>query len=267
MDDAALSHLIARGAAAHPGIGEPPALRDLLATCLADGVAGIDTRIADLYLAAACTAGDPAAIARLDETLPGTVAPMLVRLGVPHSDRDEIVQRIRVALLVPDEAGACGLARYTGRGELGAYLRSVAVRIALKRLAREEAPSDEVGLLAALPDGGDSPELAVLKERCREHVRRGFAGAIAALAPRERTLLRQHYVDGLTVEMIARLHRVHRATCHRWIEAARIKILRNVRRHLRATLGLAGTELETMVALVRSQLDLSLARQLASGSA
>lgn len=264
--DAAIARLIARGAAEHPGIREPAALRGVLADCLAQGTTNLEARAADLYLATACVAGDPAAIAVLDASLPGAVRPALARLGVPVCDDDEIVQRARVALLVRDAAGACGLAGYSGRGELRAYLRAVAVRIALKRLERETAPPAEPpdDILPWIPGVDDSPEVALIKQRCRGELRTAFAAALARLAPRERTLLRQHYLDGLTVDLLAPLHRVHRSTCARWIEAARVKILRGVRHHLRTVLALDGEQLDHAVALVRSQLDLSLCRHLAS---
>jgi RNA polymerase sigma-70 factor (ECF subfamily) len=268
-DDPAIAGLIARGAAEHPGVREPPALRERLAACIALGAGDLDARAADLYLAAACIAGDAAAIARLDASLPAVVRPALARLGVPASDDDEIVQRVRVALLVRGDDGACGLAGYSGRGELRAYLRAVAVRIALRRLERETAPpaADSRELLTWLPDTADSPELAVVKQRCRDELRAAFAAALDGLVPRERTVLRQHYVDGLTVDVLARLHRAHRSTCARWIEAARVKVLRGVRAHLRTRLALDDDDLEGAIALVRSQLDLSLARHLASRDA
>jgi RNA polymerase sigma-70 factor (ECF subfamily) len=266
-DESTIAHLVACGAARHPGIREPPDLRERLAACIALGTKDLEARAADLYLAAACIAGDAVAIAQLDADLPAVVRPALARLGVPVSDDDEIVQRVRIALLARDTAGTCGLAGYSGRGELRAYLRSAAVRIALKRLERE-APrrSGDDDVLDWLPDASDSPELALLKQRCREDLRTGFASALAKLTPRERTLLRQHYVDGLTVDMLAPLHQVHRSTCARWIEAARGKVLRGVRNHLRARLGLDDAELDAAIAMVRSQLDLSLSRHLASGS-
>lgn len=264
--DAGIARLIALGAAMHPGVSEPPALRQLLAARIAQGASDLEARAADLYLAAACVAGDSAAIALLDASLPAIVRPSLARLGVAASDDDEIIQRVRVALIAHDDSGTCGIARYSGRGELRAYVRAVAVRIACKRLSREALPSpdDPSELLALLPDADDSAELRLLKQRCRDDLRAGFASALAALSPRERTLLRQHYVDGLTVDALGPLYQVHRATCARWIEAARAKILRGIRRHLRASLGLDDADLESAVALVRSQLDLSLSRQLAS---
>lgn len=268
-NDPGIAHLIARGASEHPGITEPPGLRVLLASCIAHGARNLEPRAADLYIASACVAGDPAALASLDARLPALVRPALAKLGMPASDDDEIVQRVRVALFVPNDLGACGLSGYTGRGELRAYLRAVAVRIALKRLERERQPAsaDPSELAAWIPDVSDSPELALLKQRCRDDLRAGFASALAALSARERTLLRQHYVDGLTIDILGPLHQVHRATCARWIEAARVKILRGVRSHLRTSLELDDGDLESAVALVRSQLDLSLQRHLASNHA
>src|SRR5690242_21610199 len=88
--DDAIERLIACGAASHPGIDEPRSLRALLAECLARGGQDLEARAADLYLAAACTAQDPAAIAVLDATLPAVVRPALLRLGMPASEHDEI---------------------------------------------------------------------------------------------------------------------------------------------------------------------------------
>src|SRR5262249_21137283 len=102
------------------------------------------------------------------------------------------------------------------------------------------------------------------KQRCRGELRAAFARALAALTPRERTVLRQHYVDGLTVDALGALHQAHRSTCARWIEAARDKIVQRVRSHLRRTGALDDRDLETAMRLGRSQLDLSLSRQLAS---
>ena len=105
--------------------------------------------------------------------------------------------------------------------------------------------------------------MRVLKDRCRGDLRAAFAVALGELEPRERTLLRQHYLDGLGIDALAPLHRVHRATCARWIEAAREKILRRVKSHLRDALDLPPSDLDSAIVLVQSQLDLSLSRHLA----
>ncbi|MEJ7598887.1 MAG: hypothetical protein WKG01_13345 [Kofleriaceae bacterium] len=220
-------------------------------------------RAADLYLAGACAAGDPAAIAALDTDLPALVRPLLARLGLPFSDYDEIVQRVRIALLSPNDAGEVGIARYSGRGDLRAYVRAIAAKLALKHREREHGPAGADDPLELIPDTNDTPAMRVLKDRCRGDLRAAFAVALGELEPRERTLLRQHYLDGLGIDALAPLHRVHRATCARWIETAREKILRRVKSHLRDALDLPSTELDSAIVLVQSQLDLSLSRHLA----
>jgi RNA polymerase sigma-70 factor (ECF subfamily) len=267
MEPPEIARLIAHGAAVHGGIGEPPALRELLAVCVARGTRDIEARAADLYLAAACVAGDRAAIGLLDARLSSVVRPVLAWIGVPVGDVDEIVQRVRVALLVRDETGSCGLAGYSARGDLHAYLRAVATRIALKRLERETAPpaTNQDEIMGSIPDGHDSPELALFKKCSRSDLRTSFASAVAALTPHERTLLRQHYVDGLTIDVLGQLYQVNRSTCARWIERARVRILRALRGYMRTELGLDREDLDSAIALVQSQLDLSLSRQLLSG--
>lgn len=215
----------------------------------------------DAALAAACAAGDPAAIAALDARLPEVVRPVLARVGLARSDDDEVLQRVRVALFTAAPDGQSALAAYSGRGSLRAYLRAIAVKLALKTIEREGRAGDPVDEILAAE--GDSPELEVLKARCRGELRAGFALAIEELDERERTLLRQHHIDGLSVDVLARLHRVHRATAARWVASARASLLRGIRRHFARSVGLDRAELDSLVALVRSRLDLSLSRLLA----
>ena len=260
-----VDRVIGLGAQAHPTLAATPAVTAWLASRAGAALAAHDpaARAADLYLAAACAAHDAKAIAQVDASLPSIVRPALARLGMPASDDDEIVQRVRIALLSPDASGEVGIGGYSGRGELRAYVRAIAVKLALKRREREGGPPVADDPLELVPDSRDSPELRLLKDRCREDLRAAFAVALAELEPRERTLLRQHYLDGLTVDALAPLHGAHRATCARWIEAARTKILRGVRSHLREVLDLAPADLDSAIDLVRSQLDLSLSRHLA----
>lgn len=264
-DESLLDKVVALGAAAHPTVRASPAVRASLAQQVDLPSRELDARAPDLYLAAACVARDEAAIAILSDRLPAIVRPVLGRLGVPSSDDDEIIQRTRVALLAHDETGACGLASYSGRGDLRSYLRAVALRIALKRVQREASPGpdDATEFLGLLPAPDDTAELALLKHEYRTELRAAFSAGFAALSPRERALLRQHYLDGLTVDLLAPLHQVHRSTCARWLDTARVKVLREVRHYLRRVLGFDDHDLERAVELVKSQLDLSLRRHLA----
>ncbi|MEJ7600991.1 MAG: hypothetical protein WKG01_24005 [Kofleriaceae bacterium] len=263
-----VERVVAAGRAAYPAIVASDELRALIAPHADAALAGGDTRAADLYLAMACARGDTAAIAHLDGTLPSIIRPALARLGGAASDDDEIVQRVRVALFTSTSERKAGIAGYSGRGDLRSYVRAVAAKLALKRLEREEMPSpdDDSETLALLPSDGDTPALRLLKERSRGDLREAFGAAIAALGARDRTLLRQHYVDGSSLDALAALHGVHRATCARWLASAREDILSALRKRLRAALGLEPREIESAIEIVRSQLDLSLSRHLRSRS-
>ncbi|MBA3391685.1 MAG: hypothetical protein H0T89_03525 [Deltaproteobacteria bacterium] len=263
--ESADERLMADGARAYAAVVPTDAIRAFVTARAGAALAAHDptARAVDLYLAGACASGDTAAIAELDAGLPALVRPLLARLGLPFSDVDEIVQRVRIALLSPNDAGDVGIARYSGRGDLRAYIRAIAAKLALKRRERERGPPASDDPLELVPDANDSPAMRVLKDRCRGDLRAAFAVALGELEPRERTLLRQHYLDGLGIDALAQLHRAHRATCARWIETARTKILRRVKSHLRDALDLPPAELDSAIVLVQSQLDLSLSRQLA----
>ena len=214
----------------------------------------------DAALAAACAAGDPEAIAALDARLPGLVRPVLARIGVARSDDDEILQRLRVALFTAGPSGRSAIADYSGRGSLRAYLRAIAIKLALKKIEREDRADDPVDEILA--GGEDSPEMQVLKARCRGELRAAFAVAIEELDERQKTLLRQHHVDGLSIDVLARLHQVHRATAARRVAAARDALLEGIRRYFAGPAGLDRAELDSLVGLVGSRLDLSLSRLL-----
>src|SRR6266545_896857 len=111
----ALDRLIAHGAAAFPAIAQHPEVRAFVAERAPAALRARApiSRAADLYVAAACAAGDPAAIAHVDASLAAVVRPTLARLGLPADDDDEIVQRVRVALLVARESGTRGIASYS----------------------------------------------------------------------------------------------------------------------------------------------------------
>ena len=98
----------------------------------------------------------------------------------------------------------------------------------------------------------------MLRERYREQVRAAIAAAFAALTERQRNVLRQYYIDGLTIDQLAALYHVDRATTARWVIGARTGVLDGTRDRLRAVLGVSSDEVESILRLVRSELDLSL---------
>ena len=213
---------------------------------------------ADLYLAFACAAGDPAAIAAFDRQYMPEVAAYIARTDSDPHVADEVRQILRDRLLVGPSPK---IATYSGKGPLGAWLRTVAVRATLE-IVRARKPHTElegVALRAAAPD----PELDYLKTRYATEVGDAFASVLAALPQKERNILRLYFLEGMTIEAIATMYRVHRMTVSRWIASWREEIFAATQRLLRERLRVSPEELDSLLRLVQSRIDVSIRRYLA----
>jgi RNA polymerase sigma-70 factor (ECF subfamily) len=208
-----------------------------------------ELRTSDLYLATACAHGDARAHQLFEAELLSKVPAFLSRLRLPAFLVDEVKQRLRESLLMPG-----GLAGYSGRGALSSWLRVIAVRTAL-RLQRDLQPATD----AATPEpaGPAGPELEYLKSRYRGEYERAFHEALQSLSDRERLFLRLHYADGLSVDRIGALYRLHRSTVARRLAGHRRKLLEGTRARLQERLKLTVTEFDALLEIVRSQLVLS----------
>ena len=89
-----------------------------------------------------------------------------------------------------------------------------------------------------------------------------FGAALGQLGAREQTLLRYHHVDGLNIDEIGAIYRVHRVTAFRWIEKAKDHLVKATLEGLRAKLKLPPDELDSVLRMIRSQIHLSLVRHL-----
>ena len=216
-------------------------------------------RIDDLYLACALTQGDPSAVGAFEHAYMRDVRVLLDRLLSSRGLAEEVAQSVRQQLLVTSERGPGAIATYGGQGRLRGWLRVIVVREALRvrRRAGVEVPSDD-DVLAAAGTGSVDPELRYMKELYRAEFRAAFGDAMAALTARERTLLRYALLDGLTVDQIATVYRVHRATAARWVVGARDRVIKGTRRALSERLSVAAPEQESIYRLIESQLDLSI---------
>lgn len=257
LDRERLAALVAAARGAWPGVEIDEAVFvDYLAEREGDTV----PHAGDLYLACGCTRGDPAAIAIfLREMVPHIEAAVL-GLGADPAQVDEVRSQLCDALLVGSPPG---IATYAGRGQLRSWVRSIAVRMGMRQLGRTRAAAgagDDA--LAALAADADDPEIEHLKARYGAAFRAAFAEALAALTARQRNLLRQHYLDELTVDQLGALYRVHRATAARWVAAAREALFDDTRKRMIEALGLAPTDYDSILRLLHSQLDLSIQRHL-----
>jgi RNA polymerase sigma-70 factor, ECF subfamily len=120
-----------------------------LARALPPGVtasAGLEQLNTDeLYLACACAHGEGAAIALLEQRCFGKAEAALRRMNPPAPLMDEWRQRLRQALFVAERGRRPKIDQYTGREDLGGWIRTLAVRLALELIepAREVATPDD----------------------------------------------------------------------------------------------------------------------------
>ncbi len=261
-----LRALCAAAAAAWPGIAVAPA--ELVAV-LADKLAGAEPpplevdAIAELHLAVACARGDAAAIAAFDAGyLAPVVSQALASMKLPAATVEDVRATVRDKLLLADGDRTPRILDYAGRGRLRGLVQVTATRTAIDRIRHDER---EVELpagreLAASADVA----LSLIKAQYRAAFATGFANAVAAASRRDRNLLRLHFLGGVTLEQLAQMYGVHRATVVRWLASARESVFGATRAHVAATLHAPSEELDEMFDLVASRVELSVERLLAS---
>lgn len=191
----------------------------------------VTLRARELLLMYACVHGDPRALAEFERRYLPHVARTLRRMKWTPLAIDDAQSVLRERLFFPGGGGRALALGYSGRGELGRWLRSVAVRDAFKERARERRHVDLDGHTDALATEND-PEQDLALHREGATFAAALLRALAALPLRERKLLFRHYYDGMSLEDMARRHRVHRATTARWLAEARESVLKTMRRDL-----------------------------------
>ena len=218
----------------------------------------------DLYLACACAVGDDRAIAAFEAHYASHITAIVSRVKGASTLTEETKQVLRQQLFVATAERRPKIAEYSGRGELLAFLRVVAIRTALGLLRKDKrhaavADTDE---LALLPDHGDDPELLYFKQLYRVEFKASFEQALAELDPRQRSLLRYSLVDGLSIDAIAAVYDIHRATAARQVNKARDALVEGTRAALMARLELSQDDVHSIMRLIRSNVDVSARRLL-----
>jgi RNA polymerase sigma-70 factor, ECF subfamily len=267
--DGRLGRLLAAARAAHPGlaVADEAFLAHLAARLPDDATAdALDAlRAADLYLACACLAGAGPALAAFEAHCMGEVDAALRRMNL-SAGADDVKQTLRHELFLADADRRPKIASYDGAGDLRAWVRVTAVRLALKQLrkGRHETPVDDERLLD-IPAGGEDADLAQLKESYRDTFKAAFADAFAGLPPRDQNLLRQQFLDGLSIDELGALYRVHRSTAARWLATARERLLDGTRERMMERVRVSAGECDSILRIVQSRLDLSISRLFRAG--
>jgi RNA polymerase sigma-70 factor (ECF subfamily) len=211
----------------------------------------------ELLLAWACLLGDRDAIRQVESRYVLDVLPNLRALGLAAAELDDVVQTLRVALLVGAPGGEPKLARYTGRGELGGFVRTVAVRLALDRKrARQPVALDDLARRLITPLG--DPDVDYQKDLYTERFAEALAAAWACLPTAERLLLRYHLLDEVSIDELAVIYRIHRSTAARRCVSARQRLIAGTRAELGRAIGVSTRTVDSILRLIATRLDAGL---------
>lgn len=264
--EAALAALIAEARRTWPDVSlRPDAFIPFLAERLQDAPTLAEAlercHASDLYLTCACLADSAQAVKAFKEQFFPYIRGTLHHLRLDEALVEDVQQQVFQRLFVEDDQGVAKAVTYTGRGSLRGFVRVTAMRVALNLLRRtpKERLLDDAALADSIcPD--EDQELAYFKRLYRHEFKASFQQALARLSVRERNLLRYQVLDHLDAESISRLHDVHRTTVSRWLRAIRDKLLTETRRALASRLQLRPDDVESIIRLIQSHLDVSFCR-------
>jgi RNA polymerase sigma-70 factor (ECF subfamily) len=219
-------------------------------------------RGADLFLACACAHRDRTALEIFEKSYLGQVSSHVARLALSADMLDEVLQAVRVRLLVDTPPRIAG---YRATGPLGGWVRVAAIRIAMDLIdsARAGGPrlqSDELLHEAVLVEETSSvpPEDEIVRARCQPMLVSAVKDVVARLTDRERAVLRFHYVEGLGIDAIGVIYGVHRATVARWIAQLRRDIRKAVRVRLTSELRLSPSEFASVARILQQDVRLTI---------
>lgn len=207
-----------------------------------------------LWLACAAAEGSAAAVALIEQRHVGRAVAALRGMG---NVADEALQRMREILFVARADRPPRIADYGGRGDLAAWIRTTAMREAFQLLApAKEAPVDEQALGGyALP--GTDPAVELMKQQYGASFKQALADAMAQLPQQTRIELRRYYIEGLGLEQIAALEGVAPSTISRRLDKARRALHEATRRALAVSLHVGDEEVDSILRLLDSRLDMS----------
>ena len=215
----------------------------------------------DLFLACACLHRVPRALAIFDSLYLAGIDRWQPLAEAGAAVVDEIRQILRNKLFLPSAEGAPKIASFSGCGSLASWVAVVARRTALSMIRRDKRQqrdiADEMGLVASA--GLCDPEIEYLRDRYRSDLREAFRNGFCKLSQRDRLILRLNLMEGLTLEKIGVIYGVHQSTVSRWVQAARESMKDEVHRFLAEHLLIDPSDVGSLIRLLPSALDLSLA--------
>src|SRR5262249_53039665 len=112
------------------------------------------------------------------------------------------------------------------------------------------------GVVAA----GEDPDQRLARRTYHEALEAAFVLAAERLSSRDKNVLRYGLAEGLSIDQIGAIYGVHRLTAHRWLQQARATFAEQIRAVMMERLRMSPSEYGSMVRLVMSQFDVTIAR-------
>jgi RNA polymerase sigma-70 factor (ECF subfamily) len=218
-------------------------------------------KAADVYIAIACIDGNQRAIEAVRAIIVRETAFAATKTVATREQVEDAISHLSHALFVGESDRPPALREYSGRGHLASYIRVAAVRqlVRIVNKARREIAVGDDELIDRLVPASD-PELSVVRAQYRELVDAAMRAALATLDDRERAVLRYAFVEGWNVDRVGEAYKVHRATAARWIGAARETLGKQIRKELAGRLKIGADDVDSIIQLVQSRIDVSLDR-------
>jgi len=189
-------------------------------------------KLGDLVLARACASGNERAWERFMVLYRQPLTRAAIAITGSETLGSDLADQLYAELYglsTRDGARRCPLDSYRGRGSLMGWLRTIVAQryVDHHRRSHREEPLEELDAPAREPEPEELPaDLAVLKQAVAE--------ALCGREAEERFLLATYYLDGRTLQQIARVLHVHEATVsrklHRATESIRKQIVKNLQR-------------------------------------
>jgi RNA polymerase sigma-70 factor (ECF subfamily) len=219
--------------------------------------------LGELYIACGCLEADRFAIKAAEAEYIRIVPEAISHMKLSSALVDEVQQEVRTKLLLGTETKPPSIGQYAGQGRLRGFVKITAIRTAISTLRKNKRhePSNQEALLG-IPSQELDPELQVMKATYQTEFAEAFEAAIADLSSRDRNILRLRLVDNLTVGQVSGIYNVDRATVTRWITKVRSTLLLETRKRMQNALGIDSGELDSVMRLIESRLDVSVQRML-----
>jgi RNA polymerase sigma-70 factor (ECF subfamily) len=237
-----------------------------LARSLEDGRLPPREHAGDWFLACACTLGRPDALNAFCATFSDVIARVARRRTRDDHQSDDLSQNLLEKLVLGSRTERPKIAQYEGRGPLRAWVAAAAATLALtaqralsRRRKNEGRAVEDQRVMARLVA---DPAHALFQQSHREQLGEAIREALAGLSPRDKTLLRLHVGQGMTIDHLAAVYGVNRATAARWLVGAREQVAEEARLRLKAKVDLTDTDVSSLLALISNIMEISVLRHL-----